>query len=130
MAMIDIVLVSVFGGIGCALRVLARDVMQRRGRHPWVSVCAINLLGSLAIGAVLAGAEVAGAGGVSRAVTAATGLLAGWTTYSAFAMDVVQLWWRGERMGAAALWAVTLGGSPMLAWLGAAVTRAAFGDSA
>ena len=28
--MIDLVLISVFGGIGCALRVLARDVMQRR----------------------------------------------------------------------------------------------------
>ena len=129
--MIDLVLISVFGGIGCALRVLARDVMQRRGRHPWVSVCAINLLGSLSIGVVLAGARsVEAGGGLPHAFTAAAGLLAGWTTYSAFAMDVVQLWWRGERMHAVALWAVTLGGSPGLAWVGASVARAAFGGGA
>lgn len=128
--MTDILIVSVFGGIGCGLRVLVRDAMQRRGRHPWVAVTAINLLGSLVIGAVLAGARPADAAMPAHAVTAATGLLAGWTTYSAFTMDVVQLWWRGERASAAALWAVTLGGSPALAWLGASAVRAAFGGGA
>ena len=128
--MIDLVLISVFGGIGCALRVLARDAMQRRGHHPWVAVCAINLLGSLAIGTLLAAVRLPDAAIPTYAVTASTGLLAGWTTYSAFAMDVVQLWWRGERASAAALWAVTLGGSPVLAWLGASAVRAAFGGGA
>jgi CrcB protein len=104
--------------------------MQRRGHHPWVAVAAINLLGSLVIGAVLAGARVAGDAISAHALTAATGMLAGWTTYSAFAMDVVQLWWRGERGHAAALWAVTLAGSPVLAWLGAMAVRAAFGGGA
>ena len=126
----DVALVAIFGGVGCALRVLVRDAMLRRGHHPWVAVAAINLLGSLAIGAVLAGARVAGDAIPAHAVTAATGLLAGWTTYSAFAMDVVQLWWRGERGQAAALWAVTLAGSPALAWLGALAVRAAFGGTA
>ena len=126
----DVSLVAIFGGVGCALRVLVRDAMLRRGHHPWVAVAAINLLGSLAIGAVLAGARVAGDAIPVHAVTAATGLLAGWTTYSAFAMDVVQLWWRGERGQAAALWAVTLAGSPALAWLGALAVRAAFGGTA
>ena len=128
--MMDLVVIASFGGIGCALRVLVRDAMQRRGHHPWVAVAAINLLGSLAIGAVLAGARVAGDAMPAHAVTAATGLLAGWTTYSAFAMDVVQLWWRGERGQAAALWAVTLAGSPALAWLGALAVRASFGGVA
>jgi CrcB protein len=122
----DVALVAIFGGVGCALRVLVRDAMQRRGHHPWVAVAAINLLGSLVVGAVLAGARVAGDAISAHAVTAATGMLAGWTTYSAFAMDVVQLWWRGERGHAAALWAVTLAGSPVLAWLGAMAVRAAF----
>jgi CrcB protein len=126
----DVALVAIFGGVGCALRVLVRDAMQRRGHHPWVAVAAINLLGSLVIGAVLAGARVAGDAISAHAVTAATGMLAGWTTYSAFAMDVVQLWWRGERGHAAALWAVTLAGSPVLAWLGAMAVRAAFGGGA
>jgi CrcB protein len=126
----DVALVAIFGGVGCALRVLVRDAMQRRGHHPWVAVAAINLLGSLVVGAVLAGARVAGDAISAHAVTAATGMLAGWTTYSAFAMDVVQLWWRGERGHAAALWAVTLAGSPVLAWLGAMAVRAAFGGGA
>ena len=126
----DVALVAIFGGVGCALRVLVRDAMQRRGHHPWVAVAAINLLGSLVVGAVLAGARVTGDAISAHAVTAATGMLAGWTTYSAFAMDVVQLWWRGERGHAAALWAVTLAGSPVLAWLGAMAVRAAFGGGA
>jgi CrcB protein len=126
----DVALVAIFGGVGCALRVLVRDAMQRRGHHPWVAVAAINLLGSLVVGAVLAGARVAGDAISAHALTAATGMLAGWTTYSAFAMDVVQLWWRGERGHAAALWAVTLAGSPVLAWLGAMAVRAAFGGGA
>jgi CrcB protein len=126
----DVALVAIFGGVGCALRVLVRDAMQRRGHHPWVAVAAINLLGSLVIGAVLAGARVEGDAISAHALTAATGMLAGWTTYSAFAMDVVQLWWRGERGHAAALWAVTLAGSPVLAWLGAMAVRAAFGGGA
>ena len=126
----DVALVAIFGGVGCALRVLVRDAMQRRGHHPWVAVAAINLLGSLVIGAVLAWARVAGDAIPAHAVTAAPGLLAGWTASSAFAMDVVQFWWRGERGHAAALWAVTLAGSPVLAWLGAMAVRAAFGGGA
>ena len=128
--MMDGATLAVFGGIGCALRILVRDAMQRRGRHPWVAVGAINLLGSLAIGALLAAVRLPDAAMPTYVVAAATGLLAGWTTYSAFAMDVVQLWWRGERASAAALWAVTLGGSPALAWLGASAVRAAFGGGA
>lgn len=127
--MMDVVLVAIFGGAGCAFRVLVRDAMQVRGRHPWVAVAAINLVGSLVIGAVVAGARLADGAMPAQAVTAAIGLLAGWTTYSAFAMDVVQLWWRGERAHAAVLWAVTLGGSPALAWLGSAAVRMAFGGA-
>lgn len=126
--MTDMALIAAFGGIGCALRALVRDAMQRRGHHPWVAVCTINLVGSLAIGALLAAARLGGGPVPAHVVTAATGLLAGWTTYSAFAMDVVQLWWRGERGQAAVLWSVTLVGSPALAWLSAAAVRAAFGS--
>jgi CrcB protein len=128
--MMEVALVAIFGGVGCALRVLVRDAMQRRGHHPWVAVGAINLLGSLVIGGVMAGARLADGAVPVHAVTAATGTMAGWTTYSAFAMDVVQLWWRGERAQAAALWAVTLAGSPALAWLAAMAAHAAFGGVA
>jgi len=122
----DLVLLSVSGGVGCALRATVRDAARRRGHEPWTTVCVINLLGSAAIGIVLAAARVHGDGS-SHAVTAAVGLLAGWTTYSAFAMDVVQLWWRGDRARAAAIWMATMLGCPMLAWVGAWAVRAAIG---
>jgi CrcB protein len=62
-------------------------------------------------------------------VVAATGVRAGWTTYSAFSMDVVQLWLRGERGHAAALWAATLVGAPLLALAGGAAVASFNGVS-
>ena len=121
-----VVLLSVFGGIGCALRVTVRDAARRRGHAPWSTICMINLFGSAAIGMVLAMAKVRGDGS-PHAVSAAVGVLAGWTTYSAFAMDVVQLWLRGDRARAAVIWMATMFGSPMLAWAGAWAVRASLG---
>jgi hypothetical protein len=44
-------------------------------------------------------------------------------------MDVVQLWLRGERGHAAALWAATLVGAPLLALAGGAVVASFNGVS-
>lgn len=117
------------GGAGCALRVLARDAFLRRGREARWATCAINLSGSLAMGAVAGAAASRGAEG-SLGATAAFGLLAGWTTYSAFCMDVVLLWVTHRRARAVALWAVTLAGSASLAALGGWVVRAVAGGPA
>lgn len=117
------------GGTGCALRVLARDAFLRRGREARWATCAINLSGSLAMGAVAGAAVSRGAEG-SLGTTAAFGLLAGWTTYSAFCMDVVLLWVTHRRARAVALWAVTLAGSASLAALGGWVVRAVAGGPA
>jgi CrcB protein len=116
------------GGTGCALRVLARDAFLRRGREARWATCAINLSGSLAMGAVAAAASRGAEG--SLGATAAFGLLAGWTTYSAFCMDVVLLWVTHRRARAVALWAVTLAGSASLAALGGWVVRAVAGGPA
>ena len=121
-AIAHLAVVASAGGLGCGLRVLVRDAVQRRGGRPWWAVCAINLVGALAMGAVMAGVPGPWA-------TVASGALAGWTTYSAFAMDAVQLWLRGERLSAAALWAATLAGAPAAAFAGHAAARAAMGPS-
>ena len=123
MTLADVAIVSVAGGMGCMLRVLARDALLRRGAHPWWSTCLVNMTGAAAMGAagVLASRSSAA---TSWSSIAFTGLLGGWTTYSAFAMDVVQLWIRGSRRIAATLWAITLLGTPVAAAGGAAALRA------
>ena len=114
------------GGVGCALRVLARDAFLRRGRNARWATCAINLSGSLAMGTVAGVAASRGAHG-NIVTTAAVGMLAGWTTYSAFCMDVVLLWIARRRARAITLWAVTLAGSAALAAAGGWIVRAATG---
>jgi CrcB protein len=88
------------------------------GTQPWWGTFVINLLGALVMGAVAGSAASIEENAGQWMVVAATGVLTGWTTYSAFSMDVVQLWLRGERGHAVALWAATLVGAPLLALAG------------
>ena len=128
--MLHVAIVAVSGGVGCMLRVLARDALMRRGTQPWWTTCVVNLAGAFAMGIACAFFARTGPGIHSRAAEAAMGLLGGWTTYSAFAMDVVQLWLRGSRRSAAVIWAVTLAGAPAAAIAGAAALRALAGGGA
>ena len=121
--------VSLCGGAGCALRVLARDALARRGAHPWWSTWLVNLSGAFAMGLVAGSASGASPALGGASATALAGLLAGWTTYSAFSMDVVQLWLRGARGHACGLWAATLVGAPAAALAGGAITHAALGGA-
>jgi CrcB protein len=116
-------IVAIAGGAGCALRVSVRDALMRRGAHPWWSTCAVNLVGACVMGGV-AGWGALRAGAYAGDVAAiAVGVLGGWTTYSAFAMDVVQLWLRGSRGNAVLLWALTMLGTPIAALGAAAAVR-------
>lgn len=125
----ELVVTSLAGGVGCALRAFARDAFLRRGREARWAICAINLSGSLAMGAVAGVAASRGAEG-SLGATAAFGVLAGWTTYSAFCMDVVLLWVTRRRALALALWGVTLAGSATLAAVGGWLVRTVTGGPA
>lgn len=124
-----LVVTALAGGVGCALRVLARDAFLRRGRNARWATCVINLSGSLLVGVVAGAVAHRGAGGELPAA-AAFGVLAGWTTYSAFCMDVVLLWITGRRVHALALWAVTLAGSATLAAVGGWFARSVSGGPA
>ncbi len=120
----QLAIVAIAGGAGCALRVFVRDALMRRGVHPWWSTCTVNLSGACVMGGICAwGAQRTGADAVDVAAIA-IGVLGGWTTYSAFSMDVVQLWLRGSRRSAVLLWAITMLGTPLAA-LGAAAAVAA-----
>lgn len=120
---------AVAGGAGCALRVAVRDAMMRRGVHPWWSTCSVNLAGALAMGAICAWIAREGTSIPPAVAVAATGVLGGWTTYSAFAMDVVQLWLRGNRASAVALWAITMAGAPLAALAASSAFRLIAGSA-
>ena len=121
--------VSLSGGAGCALRVVVRDALARRGSHPWWSTWFVNLSGAFAMGLVAGSASGASPALGHASTTVLAGLLAGWTTYSAFSMDVVQLWLRGARVHACGLWAATLAGAPAAALAGGAIARTAIGGA-
>lgn len=94
-------LVFLGGGLGAA----ARHGVNRAALHllgagfPWATL-AVNIAGSFAMG-LLAGRFVAAAG-LEWRLFLVTGLLGGFTTFSAFSLDAVTLWQRGEPLHAAA----------------------------
>jgi CrcB protein len=127
-ATVQLLVTAVAGGAGCAARAWVRDRLLRRGVQPWTSILGVNLLGATAMGALIADPAAISSRWGELSVAAATGLLAGWTTYSAFAADVVGLWLRGQRQTAAALWIATIIGAPAAALAARAAVLAAYGS--
>lgn len=99
-------LVFVGGGIGSCLRYLVNLwAVARFGPHfPWGTL-AVNAIGSAAMGA-LAALVVARwtpeGGGDELRLFLMTGVLGGFTTFSAFSLDAFVLWERGAPVTAAA----------------------------
>jgi CrcB protein len=91
-------LVFAGGGLGAVLRYgVNRLAFHLLGPgFPW-STLIVNVLGSLLMG-LLIGARAAVPGGVSHHMRLflATGLLGGFTTFSAFSLDALTLWERGQ----------------------------------
>ena len=118
--------VAAGGAIGASLRYLLAGWVGRALGHgfPWGTL-AVNVLGSAVMGvcAVLLMERFPGAWG-RYAPFLMTGVLGGFTTFSAFSLDALYLIERG-RMGAVALY---VGGSVILCiiglWLGLAAARA------
>ncbi len=90
-------LIFVGGGLGSLLRfVVSRATrLWLPAEFPWGTL-AVNVLGGLAVGAI-AGWLLSRSAGGSDAVSLflITGLLGGFTTFSAFSLDAVLLWQRG-----------------------------------
>jgi len=83
-------------GIGGMLRLAA----NRAGVHfalsfPWSTLC-VNVSGSLAIGLIAGWFALRGQAGQTLRLFLTTGVLGGYTTFSAFALDTVLLWERGQ----------------------------------
>lgn len=102
-----IIYVALGGAIGATLRYLTSLVVA----FPFGTL-AVNVLGSFAMG--LAFVLIAQKGMDRLAIFAMTGILGGFTTFSAFSLDAFRLYERGD-VGSAALYVV---GSVVLSLLG------------
>jgi fluoride exporter len=114
--MYNLGLVALGGALGAGGRHLCNMAALRMfGSGLPVSTIAVNVVGSFLMG-VLAGwfAFKASGGGEGLRLFLATGILGGFTTFSAFSLDAVVLWERGA-VGAAFLYVL---GSVILSILG------------
>lgn len=113
----QLLLVVCGGGLGAGLRYLLGAGLGGVLATPWPTL-AINLAGSLAIGLLVGsqlGAPWFAAWGKHLL---ATGLLGGFTTYSAFALDTVHLLGEGRLLPALAYASGTAVGCIAAAWIG------------
>jgi CrcB protein len=86
-------------GIGGMLRLAAnRAGIYLSLSFPW-STLFVNVSGSLAIGLIAGWFALRGQAGQTFRLFLTTGVLGGYTTFSAFALDTVLLWERGQAWG-------------------------------
>ena len=113
--MMGYTVVFIGAGVGGTIRHFMNiHVARMLGTHfPWHTFV-INISGSLVMGLVAGWFAMKGAGEGHLRLFLATGILGGYTTFSAFSLDAVLLWERGERPLAAAY----VGGSVALSIVG------------
>ena len=107
-------MVALGGAIGATLRYLAGIGLVRVfGHHPFpYAIITVNILGSFLMGVFVTAAAHKGLTHLSPLVM--TGMLGGFTTFSTFSLEAVNLWERGD-VGQAALYvglsvALSIGG--------------------
>ena len=83
----------------------------------------VNIVGSFLIGCVIEAVALRYSGDVALRTFLATGVLGGFTTFSAFSMDFVHMMQRGETGAALAYAAISVGVSVLAVYAGLAVTR-------
>ncbi len=117
--------IALGGALGASARFLANLAAARwlGTSFPWATLF-VNVLGSFLMGVLFVALVEKGA---SRAAPfLMTGILGGFTTFSAFSLDAMTLWERGDAMQAAAYVAGSVGISILALMLGVAVTRGVF----
>ena len=114
----NLLAVALGGAAGSVLRYLVQ--LGLRGAFPWGTL-AVNLLGSLLIGACAGWSERHGAAWVRPWLM--TGFLGGFTTFSAFSLENGLLLREGRAATAFLYIGVSVGAGLALALLGHALTR-------
>lgn len=96
-------LVGLGGGIGASARYLTNLAALRIAgpNFPWGTM-AVNILGSFAMGLLIATLARKSGSSMEMRVFLATGVLGGFTTFSAFSLDFALMWERGDQWHGAA----------------------------
>lgn len=117
-------LVMLGGALGAGARYLAGTaLLARLGPDYPYGTLAVNLIGGLLMG-LLVGAVPRGGGGEAMRLLLGTGVLGGFTTFSAFSLDVVTLAERGMPAAALGYAALSVAGSVAALVAGLTLTRA------
>ena len=117
--------VVVGGGAGSFLRFAAGAWAVHHhpaAKFPWATL-GVNWLGCLLIGMIYGWVEDRTMLGVSLRYFLITGFLGGFTTFSAFGMETMYLFKRGEALMAWSYVAASVAGGLLLAWLGEKILR-------
>lgn len=96
----------------------------RAGAFPW-STLTVNVAGSLAMGLLAGWLAPAGSQGEATRLLLAVGVLGGFTTFSSFSLETIQLIQNGQPALALAYLAVSLAAGLIGLWLGIQMMRAA-----
>lgn len=123
--MYPLILVMAGGAVGAGARHLTGLALLRLAGpdRPW-STLAVNLLGGLLMGA-LVGWLARHEGGENARLLLGVGVLGGFTTFSAFSLDLVLMMQRGEWAAAGGYVALSVIGSVAALLFGLAAMRAA-----
>ena len=123
--MSNIFLVMTGGAIGAALRYLLGVASLRAlgPGYPWGTLGA-NVLGGFAMGLVAGWLATRAAGGEPLRLFVAVGILGGFTTFSAFSLDVFTMVERGQPAVALGYVLASVIGSILLLLLGYSLARA------
>jgi CrcB protein len=122
--MFHLILVAVGGAIGASLRHLVNLGSLRLvgASYPWGTM-AINIAGSFAMGAFIALLARRFDASNELRLFVATGILGGFTTFSAFSLDFAVLWERGAALSALVYAIASVVGSILALFLGLWLAR-------
>ncbi len=121
--MISLSLVMLGGALGAAARYLVGQAMTGwlGPNYPWGTL-AVNLIGGLAMG-VLVGMLARGIAGEQSRLFLAVGVLGGFTTFSAFSLELVTMLERGAMLTAFGYALASVLGAVLALFAGLAMTR-------
>ena len=120
----NVLLVAIGGGIGAALRHLVNMAAVRLVgmSFPWGTL-AINIAGCFVMGVFIEVLARRFNASNELRLFVATGILGGFTTFSAFSLDFAVLWERGGELPAVAYAVASLLGSLLAVFLGLWLAR-------
>ena len=121
-------IVFIGGGFGSILRhALNQASVSILGPDFPYSTMFVNIVGSLAMGLIAGWFALRGSGGQMLPLFLTTGILGGFTTFSAFSPDAALLWERGETGNAVAYVIGSLVPAIIAVFLGLAIMRSLVG---